>query len=272
MADTQAKSFTSNHQIGPDGTVLFDCSADQSLWPWLSLPTHHPVLIQSITYWAAVECGMARGRLDPTLRSALTQMDWVSGKEDVGRMVRGIADPVSEETPASFGLTLYDAENERVCRMTGEGVVFRTRDFEGWRAKAKQERAGEPVDGFDFVAHERVGVATPIECFLGALDPSPRPVARALITPETGLPPNHPYLDGSGDHVNSTHLVEVARQFACLVRERSDELVTSGSMSFQRYVELGRSFQLSSSGGSDEMLVEVHQADKLCTQIKLKFA
>lgn len=261
-------SFTHAHKINEDGSVSFDCSQDASKWPWLALATHHPVLIQSINFWASVESGAARGTFDTSKWSALTQTEW-QHHAGTGPITKGVADPVGEDGSPRYGLSFFDAADRLVTRMTGTGVVFRTRDFEAWRAKAKER----PIEDLPwcgaYAGADLVGVETQIESFLSLIEDNK---AQALITKENGLIPNHPYLDGSGDHVNSTHLAEVARQFACLFTADPQTTCSGGEMQFKRYVELGRVFDV--SGGFENadagaLQVQVHQGGRLCAEIRL---
>jgi hypothetical protein len=88
------------------------------------------------------------------------------------------------------------------------------------------------------------------------------------------MPPAHPWLDGSGDHVNSAHLAEVARQFVSLLRAGQPFRVTAAEMRFDRYVELGVPFTVERAEGDDETAVDmaIRQSGRVCTQISYRIS
>ena len=257
----------------PDGTVAFKCSSDIHRWPWLALHPFDPIVVQTIHYWVSVETGVARGSLDPTKWSALTQMEWLCCRPDAGHASHGIAEEGSSENGPHVVLSFFDDEGSPVYRMKGIGVVFQNRDFEGWRQKAKQKIAALPAaTGFEYAPAQAAGVATQSQSFLSSLDDGERPSALGLITEENGFPPAHPYLSGSGDHVNATHLAEVGRQFASLLRGGKSLKVSGGEMRFLRYVELGYPFVVTQElrdGTEYSLSMTVHQADRPCATISL---
>lgn len=269
MTSAERPSFTSHHEIRSDGSVAFRCSTDAEAWPWLRLQAHHPVLVQSINYWASVESGRARGTFDPNKWSALTETEWQC--DAPGPIVAGVSDPPGADGSPAYGLKFFNAEGATVCKMTGTGVVFRTRDFEAWRSKAKSVPVSDEAWNTEYVEAQNVGVATDSEAFLSSLTGDAVVSARGLITRENGLIPNHPYLDGSGDHVNSTHLAEVARQFACLVAKTPNISLPGGDMRFTRYVELGRPFEVVQTEPlrDNQLSLVVRQGGKDCTSVRL---
>ncbi len=267
--------FTHSHVVGGDGPVAFECSSDIAKWPWLALHPFDPIVVQTINYWASVETGEARGTFDPTKWSALVQTEWECGADSAGHAVRGVSDVVGTEAEPRFELKFYDASDALVYRMSGKGVVFQNRDFEGWRAKAKQ-KITEPMDAadFDYAPCASVGVATQKESFVSPLINGAAPSAHALITASNGFIPDHPYHSGSGDHVNANHLADIGNQFAHLVTGWPALTITSGEISFNRYVELGQIFTVNLIEHDTEgetVAMEVHQADRLCSQIKLTY-
>lgn len=254
---------------------MFQCSSDADEWPWLALDPFDPIVVQTINYWASVEASTARGTWDPTKWSALTQTEWVCGKSGVGHATHGVADKIGQESNPGFRMSFYDGDDALVYRMSGAGVVFQTRDFESWRDKAKQKMVAPPtIDEFQYAPAAAVGVAMQSRSFLSPMIDHNTPSAQALITKENGFPPAHPFLSGSGDHVNSTHLADVARQFANLLRGGEKRSITGGKMTFKRYVELGRPFwiELTHEEPSRNVLsMTIQQADRLCATVELKY-
>lgn len=275
MSKAPTRQFTHSHVVSNDGSVAFKCSSDEDQWPWLALHPFDPIVVQTINYWASVETGAARGTFDPTKWSALTQTEWVCGKPGAGRATHGIAEAIGEKDAPRFGLSFFDENDSLVYRMSGTGVVFQTRDFEAWRKKAKDRITAAPaVRDFQYASASAVGVATQGESFLSPLVEHDGPSARALITKENGFPPAHPYLSGSGDHVNSTHLGDVGRQFASLLLSGTPLTVTGGKMKFMRYVELGRPFDVKlehHDTAGNMVSMAVHQADRLCATIEMTY-
>ncbi|WP_422344676.1 hypothetical protein [Parasphingorhabdus sp.] len=275
MPKAPASQFTHSHHVLDDGTVTFKCSSDKDQWPWLALHPFDPIVVQTVNYWASVETSAARGTFDPTKWSALTQTEWTCGKPGVGHATHGIANPMNEEGTARFGLSFFDDDEALVYGMDGTGVVFQNRDFEAWRHKAKAKMATIPaVTNFQYAAANAVGVATQSQSFLSPLIDGKTSCARALITKENGFPPLHPYLSGSGDHVNSTHLADVGRQFASLLLDGEPLTVIGGEMLFTRYVELGRPFdiQLDHHDRKDNVVsMTVQQAERLCATVRIRY-
>ncbi|MEP2101953.1 MAG: hypothetical protein ABJP02_10635 [Parasphingorhabdus sp.] len=275
MKKVAANPFTHSHSVLDDGIVAFKCSSDREQWPWLALHPFDPIVVQTINYWASVETSSARGTWDPTKWSALTQTHWACGEPGAGHATHGVADAASDEGNPRYRLTFFDRDGSLVYRMSGAGVVFQTRDFESWRDKAKQKIAVPPaIDGFEYAPANIVGVATQRESFLSPLINHGVPTAHALITKENGFPPAHPFLSGSGDHVNSTHLADVARQFANLLLEGGPHLFIGGEMNFKRYVELGRPFQIELTHkdlSQNTLSMTVQQADRLCATVELRY-
>ena len=259
-------AFTHSHELLDDGIVKFQCSGDKEKWPWLNLPPSHPIVIQSINYWASVETGKTRGSFDPTKWSALTWCEWEAGDPDTGPVAHGIADTPPgdiEENKPRFRLTFFDAADKFVCRMTGTGVIFKTRNFEAWRSEAKEKaRIESDVSAFNYAPASALGVSSDVERFLTPLVRGEQISSDALITKNNGLKPNHPYHDGSGDHVNANHLVDAGFQFAHLIFGEPLRC-TGGEISFRHYVELGKPFGLTQTdAGSESISVLVEQSGR----------
>lgn len=265
MPGAHRKAFTSDHVVHGDGSVEFACSQDTQAWPWTAIGPHHPGAIQAASYWLSVESATALGGWDPDKWSALTWTRWACGDPGVGRMARGRYERVRIEGKESFSVHLFDAEDALVCRLDGRGVVFRTRDFEKWRSEAKEASAKVASAGFDYATREVLGLHDGEFAFLGPLDGSR---ALGLLDADNAMPPAHPWLDGSGDHVNSAHLAEVARQFISLLRGGAPFRVTQAEMRFDRYVELGVPFEVEWSGGENDFVsMQLRQSGRDCTRI-----
>ncbi len=268
MAGAERASYTSDHRIGPDGTLAFTCSSDVNAWRWLALPPTHPIVIQTFNYYISVECSAARGTLDPSKWSALTWMNWEIGEAGAGIPVRGTMGNRADGEKIGFGIELFDAEERQVYRTAGKGVVFQNRDFEGWRSKAKKELdADKQPPPFTFATHEAVGALDSEHALIAPLDGG-APKTEALITNANGMPPGSRFLDGSGDHVNAVHLAEVGRQFYALLTDKPDLTLTGGEISFTRYVEMNVPFSIALTN-RDEKTIEmtIEQAGKPCTSI-----
>ena len=265
--------YTHNHAISDDGSVAFECSTDSAVWPWLELNAVHPILVQTINFWASIDSGEILGTFDPDVWTALTQVEWTCGPPSVGLPVRGVYGTVRDQERARYTLEFFDGSDQLVARLSGQGVTFRTRNFEGWRDEAKEKIVQPKPPPFEYASKQAVGVQTQVESFLAPLRHSNQITTSGLITKENGLRPAHPYIGGSGDHVNSTHLGEVGRQFAeLLIGARLTN--TGGEMVFKHYVELGRAFEVELvSHDIDAMRVAltVSQAGRLCTEIEMSF-
>lgn len=264
-------SFTHSHRVLDDGSVVFKCGAALADWPWLALPAFHPAVVQAINYYASVEASLARGAYDPDKWTALTQTSWTCGEVGAGHATHGVSETRIDEKSISYALTFFGEQGQFVYRMTGKGVVFRTRNFETWRDEKKEnERRGAKLESFEYASATLLGVETEIERFISPLVTGEGILATGLITAQNGLAPLHPYIDGSGDHVNSTHLVEAGRQFISLMKDGRGFTVSGGEMKFSRYVELGVPFRIALSDKhtqNDEFVLTVHQSDKACAVI-----
>lgn len=266
-----AQSFTHDRTVLNDGTVAFKCSSDDAAWPWLSLPWFHPVTVQSINFFASTEASREQADYVPDKWSALTKMSWQCGDPAGGPASHGIFEPQNGETTLGYTMTFFDATGALAYRMSGEGVVFRTRNFEAWRSKDKPHLEQAPE--IEYASNRLLGVQTGIECFLSPKSGERDPFAIGFISAENGLPPAHPYLDGSGDHVNSTHLVEASRQFVSLLKNGAPFNVRGGEMTFSRYVELGRPFKISrtdsDSSPAHRFHMSIQQSEKVCATVIL---
>ena len=267
------KQFTYGRTIRNDGSITFKCSADLNEWPWLTLHPHHPIALQNLQYWASVECGIENGTFDGTKWTALTWTRWTCGNPDVGGFAHGVSDNVTENGKLMSRVILFDAEDREICSMLSKGVEFRTRDFEAWRAKSKESGTNAlKLSDFEFADRDAVGANSTGPALISPLKDSAKPQARGLMTMENAFPPAHPYMSGSGDHVNATHLAEAGHQFLHLLQGGNRTRVTGGEMRFSSYVELGCSFEiLLLEKNAESMIMNVKQSGRDCTQITLRF-
>lgn len=268
-----ADVYTFNHKRLEDQSVVFDCSQDAEVWPWLKLNPTHPILVQTINFWASIDSGEFLGTLDPDVWTALTQVEWTCGAPSVGLPVRGLYRTEKKADRARYHLKFFDAADQTVAQMSGQGVVFRTRNFESWRGDAKEKIVKPKPPPFEYAAKQRVGVATQSESFLADLTRADTVSTSGLITKANGLRPAHPYIGGSGDHVNSTHMGEVGRQFGELLLARPLKN-RGGEMEFLHYVELGSPFEvemISHDPDAKQYALIVRQAGRDCTQITMQY-
>ncbi len=266
--------YTHSRTVSEDGIVRFKCSQDVETWPWLALNPIHPILVQTINFWGSVECGETLGTFDPEKWSALTHCEWTCGAATVGRPVRGTYETLQRGERNRYQLRFFDETEAEVVRISGVGVVFRTRNFEGWRKGTKEKFKKPDVSGFVYASADAVGVATQAERFLSPLRHGEATSSTGLITKENGLRPAHPHIGGSGDHVNSTHMGEVGRQFAQLL-VGAPLINRAGEMSFLHYVELGRPFEVSlieHDAAAQRFELLVRQREQDCTRIAMTYA
>ena len=273
MANISHHRFCFDAVTLDDGAVAFRCSQDANTWPWLALPPEDPIVVQMVNYFVSVEAGLARGSHDPTKWSALTQTDWVCDDLSSGHATHGIAEASPGDKASHYSLTLFSAKGTLVYRMRGTGVIFKTRDFEQWRARGKSRQSVlETVESFQCVPADSVGVQSQIESFLSPLETPEALATQALITPQNGMPPGHPYLDGSGDHVNSTHIADIGRQFARLRLSDPSLSFCGGKMRFMHYVEFGRLIhvqQVTSGDEGREFALQISQNGRPCACMSL---
>ena len=269
MQGSTTSAYTHDHVVRADGSVAFACSQDGKRWPWSLLHPHHPGAIQALSYWVSVESAMALGKWDPEKWSALTWTRWRCDDPDVGRIAHGTYERSTIEGKESFSVLLYDARDRLICALDGRGVVFRTRDFEKWRQGDKEAAPKALSDSFAYADDRLLGIAPGERPFLSPLEGD---TAVALIDRANGMPPGHPWLDGSGDHVNSAHLAEVARQFVSLLRGGEPFRVVSAEMSFRHYVELGSPFEVERIANAEQELIsmQVRQSGHDCTLIEMR--
>ncbi len=270
------RSYTSDHAVDASRTVHFACSTDRAEWPWLALGPHHPVVVQAQTFWASVGASNALGSMREGQWSALTWADWRCGADDVGEVVRGTYAREGEGKDEVFVVTLYDAQDREVVVMRGRGVVFRNRNFEQWRAEAKREAAQRaaseaPPAPSRWASREALGLGPGEHPLIAAPDEPRQDSYLALVTFENGLPPANTMLSGSGDHVNTVHMVETARQALCLLSGDPSPRITGGEMQLSRYVELGTPFTLDVTAHEEARTAfSLRQLGRECAAITLR--
>lgn len=275
MPKTVTRYFTHSHTVLENGSLSFECSQDVGEWPWLALPPHDPIVVQSINYWAPVEIGATRGTFDRTKWTALTKTEWICGEPGTGHAVRGSAEPIEEDNSMGYDIKFYDEKDALVYTMQGTGVVFQNRDFESWRDHAKEKIAALPkVVDFQYAPHELVGAENQKGCFISPLSKGKTIAAQGFITQDNGFIPAHPHISGSGDHVNSTHLAVVGMQFVCLLNDGRELYCTGGSMAFKRFVELGYPFDIkliTDRRNENVMEIAMYQAGTLCAEMTINY-
>ncbi len=271
-----SRYYTADYDVRPDGSVAFACSQDREEWPWLALPPQHPLVIQTQNFWTSVGAGQASGNRDESKWSALTWTDWKLGDLNAGQAVRGEYFPAHTDDKLAFETDLYDAEGRLIAHIRGKGVVFRTRDFESWRkgSKSKAQKAQSAATDFTYAAREAVGLsAIELPLIAPLTSESDALATSALITKKNGLMPGHPYFSGSGDHVNTPHLAEVARQVASYLCDGEAVTVTAAEMDMHRYIEFGTPFEIAVKQPSDRKVeLAVSQLDRSCAKIVLEWA
>lgn len=256
-----------------DGTFTFECSDNVERFRWLALPPRHPAVIQTQNFWGSIGAMIERDGEEASKWTALTWTDWQCGQGETGRATHGTYKRVESEGGPAFAMVFFDGENREIVRMRGRGVVFRNRNFEKWREQSKSAaREKSEHSAFVFARRASLGLSEREFAFLAPLDAADATSINALVTRENGLPPHNPYLSGTGDHVNTTHFAEAARQAACLVSGDPDIAITGGEMSLTRYVELGTAFRLNiAERGAASLKLELEQLDRPCAQIDLRW-
>ena len=269
MQKKQMPDFTIDRVFKDDGTFEFRCSYDLDIWPWQALHPHNPIYLQTINFWAPFEAGIARGEYTAEKWTALTETGWELGSPNVGRPVRGVAAPVDEEN-IGYDISLFDADDVLVYRLMGKGVIFQNRDFNAWRQAAKDKIAALPrPDGFDYVSFEKTGAATQSQSYISEISDRK---AQVLVTTENGFLPNHPHISGSGDHVNATHLNVLGEQFTCLLENGRKISSPTGTMTFNRYVELNYPIEILLNEKRDGYIdLSFYQAHKLCAGMTFEY-
>lgn len=266
-----ANPYSFAHEVQEDGSVAFECSQDAKANPWLILPPHHPVVVQTQSFWTAVGGASALQGWEKTKWTALTWIDWELGDASAGHATRGVYRRDGEGDSLGYSLELFNKDGAPVVTIHGRGVVFRNRNFEKWREGSKDEaRKAAPSDAFTYASPEVLGLVEEERALVAPYQPESSHID-ALVTIENGLPPGNPLIGGSGDHVNSTHLHELARQALFLIKGRTD-INTSGEMTMKRYLELGTPLRLNITANEADIIgFELEQLGKPCADITLRW-
>ncbi len=269
MTGQNFPSYTSDHKPIDEASVAFTCSQDASEFAFNVLAPHHPGLIQALSYFVSVECAQALGRWDPEKWSALVWTRWQCGDRGVGAYDHGVYKRTHIDGKEGFSIDFFDAQDRFICLLEGRGVVFRTRDFESWRKDSKDRSDKAPSESFDYADDNMLGVLAGEKPFLGPLESKS---AGGLVDFANGMPPGHPWLNGSGDHVNSAHLAEIGRQFVSLLHEGKPFEVSAAEMRFDSYVELGTPFEIEQldSDEADTIEMQLRQSGKNCTWLSYR--
>jgi len=263
------RPYTFNHRIETDGSQVFECSTDTGEWPWLELGPQHPVVVQAQNFWASVGAAYAHGSMKDGQWSALTWTDWHCGEPGIGLPTHGTYGREADGDNENFRISLFDEADRHVVTMRGRGVIFRNRNFEKWREGSKREAAKASSEPLDFVPRDAIGIGAREHPLVGPADGDTVP---ALVSRENGLPPANPMLGGSGDHVNSVHMIEAARQALCLLDGEPARHFTGGEMQLNRYVELGTPFRLIvSEREPDAITLTLEQLERPCALLSLRW-
>ncbi len=274
MTRQETGDFCYDFARDDDGAVAFRCSDDAEKWPWLKLHPANNIAVQATNYYALTGVSHFAGRMDGSKWSALTKFEWRTHQTGADAQHPATGRATHEDDGLGYACSFSDKEGRPVYDVSGAGVVFKTRDFEGWRAKAKEKvRALAVPDDFSFARPEAVGVQTQGEVFVAPLSEDEAGLhAHALLLAETAFLPVHPYHGGSGDHVNSSQLCDAVQQTAHLIGGRG--FTSGGSAIFSRYVELDRPFRVRLVSNADDrrrMAFAVEQADAKCAEIEFRY-
>ena len=280
MPQQKTGDFCSGFRREKDGRISFECSADVDAWPWLRLHPADNIAVQSTNYYSLTGVSLFAGTMDGDKWTALTEFRWrtFNSGADTRHPVRGVADTRGEDG-IGYACDFFDGDGAQVYAVSGAGVVFRNRDFKAWREKAKAEvlTTSKPKN-FVYAPPEDVGVSSAVESIVTPLRREGGALfVEALVTADNGFPPAHPYYDGSGDHVNSTHLTDAAQQMARLLRLEAGKggHPIRGVVAFKRYVELERSFRISLAYSHDDLTqisLQFEQAGRPCANLSFDYA
>ena len=184
--------------------------------------------------------------------------------------MRGVAKPVDENN-IGYHISLYDEADALVYKLIGKGVIFQNRDFGAWRQESKDKLAAlSKPEAFEFASYKKTGAAAQSQSFISDLidDNS----VLALVTMGNGFVPKHPFISGSGDHVNATHLHVLGEQFTTLLEGGRKFTSPSGSMTFNSYVELDHPIEVKLNSKKDGFVdLSFYQANKLCAGMAFEY-
>lgn len=230
---------------------------DGAHWPWLSLPPHHPVLVEKYQYFSSMTAGWAVLDHEPTVHSALTRMSWrCEPASFIGQHAsRGHCRLWQDKRDMGYELSTLNADDQRVTHYSGTGFAFADRDFKAWRAKTRQaalSQAGTPE--IEFADLGSVGLNAIGASFVSRLhERDGQAFVMACVSTQRGFYPAHPFHTGSGDHVNAGHLFDCALQAAHLFLGAGTVLTcTGGAAEFKRFVELDVPFVIRLADRKDD--------------------
>ena len=274
MTQQEQGDFCHDFAREDDGAIAFRCSDDAGEWPWLNLHPADNIAVQATNYFALTGVSRFTDRMDGSKWSALTKFSWRTHQTGEGARHPASGRASHDDDGIGYACAFVDAHGRPVYDVAGAGVVFANRDFEAWRANAKEKIMALPApDNFSFADAASVGVMTQDEVFVSPLSEDERgPYAEALLTAQSAFRPAHPFHGGSGDHVNSSHLCDVVQQTAHLIR--GPGYTSRGAAVFARYVELGRPFRVGLAASADsncQLSFLVEQAGAKCAEIEFVF-
>ena len=274
MTRQETGDFCFEFEREANGATRFRCSDDAEKYPWLKLHPADNIAVQSTNYFALTGVSRFTNRMDGTKWTALTRFEWRACQTGPGARHPASGRATHGDDGIGYGCQFFDVDNSPVYDVSGAGVVFQTRDFEAWRAKAKAKILALPEpENFRFAAPEDVGVETQGEVFVAPLgEDSAGAYADALLTAASGFRPTHPYHGGSGDHVNSGQLCDTVQQAARLIR--GPGYASAGAAVFSRYVELDRPFRVrltAAETGERRLDFAVEQAGVKCAEITFQY-
>lgn len=223
------------------------------LWPWLSLPPSHPVLVEKYQYFATMTASWAMGTFSPKTYTALTMFEWQCTADALGSEypTQARCENWTETSEMGFKLNVSNAQGKLLYTSRGQGFAFRDRDFQQWREKSRRSALqARHVLAVDPIDPGKAGLGDQGHSFVSnVIDRVGKPTLYACVPKHGGFYPQHPFHTGSGDHVNAAQLLDCALQathvFAGDGKPWTDPLICIGGQAhFQRYVELDVPFEI----------------------------
>jgi hypothetical protein len=224
---------------------------DPGRWPWLALPTHHPVLVEKYQYFSGVTAGAVVDPASSTTVAALTRFRWscTPAAWRGHHPTTGTCEPWGRDGRLGFTLVIGDAEGHDVYVASGEGFVFADRDFPAWRERSRRAATAHVhAPTIEPAPASAVGLGPGGRSFVTMVEEAAgRPTVTALVPTSGGFHPDHPFHTGSGDHVNAGHLFDCVLQAAHLFLGGQHAVplaCTGGEAQFLRFVELDVPFTI----------------------------
>ncbi|MGJ8669716.1 MAG: hypothetical protein ACSHXK_09530 [Oceanococcus sp.] len=246
---TYQHNFAHARQVS-ELSVELDFLLKPELWPWLSLPPAHPVLIEKYQYFGATTASWAMQLFAPESYTALTRFRWSCGDAAWGTQYpdSGLCTGRNDKSGMGFQLDVSNSQGDNFYRTAGDGFVFTDRDFRLWREKTRQQtQQSNRMGAIALASSSQCGLDPFGKSFIGASDNAARYFAH--VARESSFHPQHPFHTGSGDHVNAAQLLDCALQTIHLHvgagrAWESPLQCQSGEAQFQRYVELDIPFEI----------------------------